>query len=91
MKKLIIFALLAVIMAGCVKTKENGEPIVSDYYKQHSVDNPYLQALDSCEYICWNGRMSHKGNCKFCEERDSIKWEKRKAEIVELLKRESMD
>lgn len=91
MKKLITLALLAVIMAGCVKTKENGEPIVSDYYNQHSVDNPYLQVLDSCEYICWNGRMAHKGNCKYCAKRDSIKWEKRKAEIVELLKRESID
>jgi hypothetical protein len=67
MKKLILLALLAVIMVGCVKTKENGEPIVSDYYRQHSVDNPYLQVLDSCEYVCWNGRMAHKGKCKFCE------------------------
>ena len=89
MKKLIILALLAVIMAGCVKKKENGEPIISDYYKQHSVDNPYLQVLDSCEYICWNGRMAHKGNCKYCAKRDSIKWEKRKNELANRYKEET--
>lgn len=82
MKKMIILALLAVIMAGCIEKKDNGEPIVSDYYKQHSVDNPYLQVLDSCEYICWNGRMAHKGNCRFCKERR----QKELKELVEQLK-----
>ena len=78
MKKLIVLALIAVIMAGCIEKKDNGEPILSDYYNEHSVDNPYLQVLDSCEYICWNGRMSHKGNCKFCKER-------RQKELEELI------
>ena len=70
-----------------MKTKEDGEPILSDYYRQHSVENPYIQVLDSCEYICWNNRMAHKGNCRFCEERDSIKWEKRKKGLEELVKK----
>lgn len=86
MKKIILLALTALMVTGCMKTKENGEPILSDYYKQHSVDNPYLQVLDSCEYICWNYRMAHKGNCRFCKERDSIKWEKRTNELVIKLK-----
>lgn len=68
-KKIILLALTAFAMVGCMKTKDNGEPILSDYYREHSVDNPYLQVLDSCEYICWNGRMAHKGNCRFCKER----------------------
>jgi len=85
MKKIILLALTALMMVGCEKTKDNGEPIVSDYYNQHSVDNPYIQVLDSCEYICWNYRMAHKGNCRFCKERDSIKWEKRKKELLEEL------
>ena len=80
-KKIILSALTTLMMVGCVKTKENGEPIVSDYYRQHSVENPYIQVLDSCEYICWNYRMAHKGNCRFCEQRDSIKWEKRRKEL----------
>lgn len=68
-KKIILLALTAFVMVGCMKRKDNGEPIVSDYYRQHSVDNPYLQVLDSCEYIRWNSAMAHKGNCRFCKER----------------------
>ena len=85
MKKIVLLALTALMMAGCVKTKEDGEPIISDYYNQHSPDNPYRQVLDSCEYIRWNGSMAHKGNCHFCEQRDSIKWEKRRKELEELV------
>ena len=78
MKKIILLALTALMMVGCMKTKEDGEPILSDYYRQHSVDNPYLQVLDSCEYICWNYRMAHKGNCKYCAAR-------RKQELKEFI------
>lgn len=84
MKKLILLALLAVIMAGCV---ENG-------YKVEKSSKVFVDiTYDSCEYVYSNSgqRLAHKGKCKFCEHRDSIKWEKRKAEIVELLKRESID
>lgn len=84
MKKLILLALLAVIMVGC-------------RYKQTSwnvreASNPIIvvdsRSGDSCEYFPYYG---HNGICRFCKERDSIKWEKRKAEIVELLKRETID
>ena len=78
MKKIISLVLTGLMMVGCMKTKENGEPILSDYYRQHSVDNPYIQVLDSCEYIRWNGSMAHKGNCKFCKER-------RKKELEDLI------
>lgn len=78
MKKIILLALVTLMMVGCMKTKENGEPIVSDYFDQHTTENPYLQVLDSCEYICWRSRMSHKGNCRFCAER-------RKQELKELV------
>jgi hypothetical protein len=44
--------------------------------------------IDSCEYINGYNRLTHKGNCRFCEERDSIKWEKRKKELIEQLKKE---
>ena len=85
MKKIILLTLTALMMVGCMKTKEDGEPILSNYYREHSVANPYIQVLDSCEYICWKSRMAHKGNCRFCKERDSIKWEKRKKELEELV------
>lgn len=76
MKKLIILALLAVIMAGCSLEGRD----LSDAYVSCEID--------SCEYVVISGFTdpTHKGNCKFCAECDSIKWKKRKAEIVELLK-----
>ena len=78
MKKVLILALLAVIMAGC----RNGE-----VYKR-SGDSCVVTEVDNCEYIKLLNAygFQHKGNCKYCAQRDSIKWEKRKAEIVELLK-----
>lgn len=80
MKKLILLALLAVIMAGCV---ENG-------YKVEKSSKVFVDiTYDSCEYVYSNisDKMAHKGNCKFCAERDSIKWEKRKKELEELVSR----
>ena len=73
MKKLLLLALTAVMMAGC-KEKTIGE------YQG-------VYVLDSCEYIIYSSTsdgskvrsvMTHKGNCKFCAER-------RKQEIKELV------
>ena len=59
MKKLILLALAAVIMAGCLSKRDsNGMP-----YE--------VKVIDSCEYID-GGSLSivgHKGNCRFCKER----------------------
>ena len=84
MKKMILLALLAVIMAGCVQY-ENPSKDYSPMFK--------TVYIDSCEWLMskYTYEITHKGNCRFCKERDSIKWEKHKAEIVELLKRESID
>ena len=75
MKKIILLALTALMMVGCLN-------------KRDSNSTPYkVVVVDSCEYIN-SGSFSvvgHKGNCRFCEERDSIKWEKRKKEIEELV------
>lgn len=69
MKKIALLSLTALMMVGCMETKEDGEPILSNYFSEHSAQNPYIQVLDSCEYICWHSRMAHKGNCRFCKER----------------------
>ena len=57
-----------------------------------------IKVIDSCEYVIradkhgnahqgfGYGFMSHKGNCKFCKQRDSLKWEQRKQELLKLLK-----
>lgn len=82
MRKLILLALTALMMIGC----GNERPI-------ENVDGVDIETIDSCEYIrCYtyygNLVYPHKGNCKFCAERDSIKWEKRKAELIKELRNE---
>ncbi len=75
MKKLILLALTALMMAGC----EN-KYIETDYYTSEGLR---VSIIDSCEYIhysCGFGpEYTHKGNCKFCAER-------RKKELEELVK-----
>ena len=72
MKKLLLLALTVVIMVGC------GKKVVYTY------DNINIVVIDSCEYLkcCTYGINSfvytHKGNCRFCEER-------RKKEYVEII------
>ena len=54
-----------------------------------------IVTVDSCEYLIKSekggggyqgyGYFAHKGNCRFCKERDSIKWEKRRKELEELV------
>lgn len=82
MKKIILLALTALVIVGC------NEPATIDTKEGLKIVN-----IDSCEYIkCptygFNAYVySHKGNCHFCKERDSIKWEKRKKELEELVNR----
>lgn len=76
--------LLAVIMVGCLP----------DGYEIRKSSSVFVDAIyDSCEYVISNATslMAHKGNCKYCAERDSIKWEKRKAELIKELRYEERD
>ena len=78
MRKIVLLALTAVIVAGCIESRAN-------HYDDHT---PKVVTLFSCEYIHYESYTSghyeelyiHKGNCKFCAER-------RKAELEELVKR----
>jgi len=59
MKKLILLALTAIMMVGC--KYENGSLYTT-------------KTLDSCEYIISGSpinytNITHKGNCKYCQER----------------------
>ena len=80
MKKLILLAFTALIMVGC------DQQDVANGFKK---DDFGICVYDSCEYLIavhgYAGFLSHKGNCRFCEKRDSIKWEKRKKELEELI------
>ena len=64
MKKLILLALTALVMAGCEKYVE------TKYYTKEGLR---ICVIDSCEYIhysCGFGpEYTHKGNCRFCKER----------------------
>lgn len=71
MKKIILLALVAIILAGC--------DINPDGSANTRRENYSLFRLDSCEYIAAHGGFSHKGNCKFCAER-------RKQELKQLVK-----
>lgn len=79
MKKLILLAFSAVMMAGCSKESMN----------RHTELQIDLFDFDSCEYLRTYGgyaevNLAHKGNCRFCKERR----QKEIKELVELLKKE---
>ena len=81
MKKIILLTLTILMMVGC------GDKVIeTDYYTGEGLR---VSIIDSCEYIhysCgWGPEYTHKGNCRFCKERDSIKWEKRRKELEELV------
>lgn len=65
MKKLVLLALVAVIMAGCHLDKESNERLARKVYQ--------TIVVDSCEYLSLSDErrydMAHKGNCRFCKER----------------------
>ena len=65
MKKIVLLALTALMIAGC--DSKNAD---CSYDTSKSI---YLQTttIDSCEYIQGynRNRLAHKGNCRFCKER----------------------
>ena len=66
MKKVILSlaAILMIAMSSCtVQDKDGSYPIGT------SIGNPQVVVIDSCEYIKCGYGLTHKGNCKFCEER----------------------
>ena len=75
----ILSAIIALIMVGCNYRNQDGSYDTSK--------NPAMTivVINSCEYISAYYRLAHKGNCRLCKERDSIKWEKRKKELEELV------
>lgn len=78
MKKVLILLGIILICLSCDESKYesvNGEIVVVK--KQPAInelDHPKIIVYDSCEYImyvtAYNYReLTHKGNCKYCEER----------------------
>ena len=90
MRKAILLALTALMIMGCDKISNK----IEEAEKAQQAKNTDIQEwhnqiiiIDSCEYVSeeTRGLVEHKGNCRFCKERDSIKWEKRKKELEELM------
>ena len=92
MKKLILLALAALIMVGCVEQKKEAKYVNETnvtHYRKKSTDTIFV-VIDSCEYIVNKEKYAfaytkgyyvtytHKGNCRYCAER-------RKQELKELL------
>ena len=87
MKKIILFVLIALMMAGC----DNISNEIKKVEKAQQVRNTAIQVwhnqiviIDSCEYISeeTRGLIEHKGNCRFCKARR----QKELKELIEQLK-----
>ena len=78
MKKIILLALTAMIMAGCGDQQKIANGFTEDDFG--------VFVYDSCEYLIaihgYKGFLSHKGNCRFCKERRQKELE----ELIEQLK-----
>lgn len=85
MKKVLLLVLTAMIMAGCGETVETNKTLPVEYTTREGMR---VNIIDSCEYIRYSSGFGpeyvHKGNCKYCAQRDSIKWEKRKQELIKV-------
>ena len=65
MKKLLLLA-FAMIMVGCKESTNNDRNYATD-------ERGYtygVSVIDSCEYFVTYHYMVHKGNCRFCTERN---------------------
>lgn len=65
MKKIILLALTALMMVGCISDKEEAKIYENDGFA--------TLTYDSCEYVfkvsVYKGFLAHKGSCRFCKER----------------------
>jgi hypothetical protein len=75
MKNLLGLIVIILALVGCTKRDTNGALLLKDRVPGDNElrDNPYVEVIDSCEYIVWGiYLMAHKGNCKFCAARRDV-------------------
>ena len=75
MKKLLILSLLFSILCSCANETDNSKTkykSTDKNYKAIGTDGrPYdVIVIDSCEYVTSFYKLAHKGNCRFCKERN---------------------
>lgn len=72
MKKLLIaLSVILATLVSCTTNTDTSLPVEGDYF----TSKPHVIVIDSCEYISWGYGMSHKGNCKFCQQRRQKEYE----------------
>ena len=68
MKKLLGLIVVGLTLTGCADRNPDGSILLKE--KEQCGRYPYVEVIDSCEYIVWGtSMMAHKGNCKFCAAR----------------------
>ena len=95
MKKLLFLSLL--FLASCssepeIDVTEDTKTLNDEggyvMFEYGTVDEYHIQEIDGCEYILVNGSdahepaFTHKGNCKFCAERNKKETEENNDQIV---------
>lgn len=74
MKSLIVLLIALFSLAACQKATPNKGDTATDY------GDFKLRVIDSCEYLEYDHTLgvdgqyslTHKGNCKFCKERNQV-------------------
>lgn len=59
--KTILLVLLTFLLQSCEKENKSTNKINDEYY---------VIEIDSCEYIRGWYQLAHKGNCKYCKQRN---------------------
>lgn len=81
MKKIILLALTALMMVGCLNPSQN------DIAKSVEKGDFSTIEYDSCEYLLrvsfYQGYLAHKGNCHFCKERRQKEMEELVIKLME--------
>ena len=75
MKKLLILSLLFSILCSCANETDNSKIKYKSTDKNYEAIGtdalPYdIIVIDSCEYVTGYYKLAHKGNCRFCKERN---------------------
>ena len=70
-KKIILFALTALMIVGCFNDNDEYKaPYKNGGFSSHLTGADMCTVIiDSCEYIGERFQLAHKGNCRFCKER----------------------
>ena len=75
MKKILILSLLFSILCSCANETDNSKTKYKSTDKNYKAIGTDGRTYDviviySCEYVTGYHKLAHKGNCRFCKERN---------------------